>query len=177
MSWGMAQGIYRALCIAQRGNNRMPAINIRAMRTADIDDAFKLILSVANEFLFPTYPEEGKREFKIKLGQIKPKLADEKYISYVAEDAGKIVGIVQGSIREGHASLGLLFVDKKHHRKGIGTDLMKIAEDQFKKEVDVVKLSSSIYALEFYQKNGYVKTTGLRSKNGIVYYPMKKCLR
>jgi GNAT superfamily N-acetyltransferase len=155
----------------------MPGINIRAMEPADIEDSFNLIPSVASDFLFPTYSEEGKREFKAKLGQIKSRLADKKYISFVAEDSGKIIGIVQGSIREGHASLGLLFVDRRYHRNGVGTGLMEMAENQFRKEADVVKLSSSIYALEFYQRIGYAKTTGLRSKKGIVYYPMKKNLR
>ena len=154
----------------------MPIVNFRALRTADIEESFKLILSVASEFLFPTYSEEGKKMFKSKLEQIKSKLANEKYISYVAEDAGKIIGIVQGSAREGHGSLGLLFVDKEHHRKGVGAGLMEKIECRFKTEVEVVKLSSSIHALEFYQRIGYVKTTGLRSKKGIVYYPMKKSI-
>ncbi|MBU4031717.1 MAG: GNAT family N-acetyltransferase [Candidatus Thermoplasmatota archaeon] len=154
----------------------MPAIKFRAMKSTDIKASFKLILKVANEFLFPTYPEEGRIEFKARLGQIKSKLADEKYISYVAEDAGKIIGIVQGSVRNGHASLGLLFVDKRYHRKGVGTALMGKAESQFMREVDAVKLYSSIHALEFYQTLGYVKTTGLRSKGGMMCYPMRKRL-
>ena len=154
----------------------MPAIKIRIMKTSDIEDSVKLILTVSKEFMFSTYSDEGQIEFKNKLQQIKSKLADKKYISYVAKDAGNIIGMVQGSIRNGYGSIGLLFVDKRYHRKGIGTGLMKKAESRIKKEVDVVKLYSSTYALEFYQKVGYFRTTGIRSRKGIIYYPMKKNL-
>lgn len=154
----------------------MPQINYRILKPGDIEETFNLILKVSKEFMFPTYSKDGQIEFRNKLIQIKSKLSDKKYTSFVAEENGKIVGMVQGSIRDSYASLGLLFVDKKFHRKGIGTELMNKAEKKFIKEVDLVKLYSSIFALEFYQQLGYLKTTSLRSKKGIVYYPMKKSL-
>lgn len=154
----------------------MPRINYRILKPIYVEETFNLILKVSKEFMFPTYSKEGQIEFRNRLVQIKSKLIDKNYISFIAEENGKVIGMIQGSIRENYASVGLLFVDNNYHRKGIGTELMKIIENKFKKEIDLVKLYSSIFALDFYQKIGYRKTTGLRSKNGIVYCPMKKNL-
>ncbi len=152
----------------------IPDIKYRVLKSEDTEQTFNLIIKTAKEFMFPTFTKEAQVEFIERWEQIKSKLARKDYISFAAEHDDKIIGVVQGSVRDDCAKLGLLFVDKRYHRKGIGTELTNKIENRFKKKVDVVKLYSSIFALEFYQKAGYVKSTGLRSKNGFVYIPMKK---
>jgi GNAT superfamily N-acetyltransferase len=60
--------------------------------------------------------------------------------------------------------IAALFVHPKYHNKGIGTKLLETLENLArKKNHDYVRLSSSITALEFYIKRGYLK--GKKSLN------------
>lgn len=99
-------------------------------------------------------------------------------ILLVALYRDKIVGVLRGK----EDKLQSLFVDRKYHRKGIGRKLV----DTFEKQVtqmggNVIKLMSTIYAIQFYQSIGYKKTTGIRimktfDGSGLPYQPMKKIL-
>ncbi len=69
-----------------------------------------------------------------------------------------------------------------HHRLGIGSQLVDRFEDECKRQGSKqVKVAATLYAVPFYTRMGYKKTTGLRSGwsfggSGLVYQPMKKIL-
>ena len=149
---------------------------IRKIRPNDQKETFDLVLKTWEEFISHTFTEAGKRSFTGRLDEIKAKLVHPKYISYVTVENGSIIGMVQGSIRENSASVGLVFVDKEHNRRGIAQNLMKRIEKDFNSKVKVVKVYSSLYAIPFYEKIGYKKSTGIRWKEGMVIQPMKKVL-
>ena len=71
-----------------------------------------------------------------------------------------------------------LFVGKKHHGKGVGRSLMEKIESGYEQQGTIkIKVRSSKYAVKFYQKLGYKKTTGLiKTKFGFVFQPMVKIL-
>ena len=154
----------------------MSVMLIRKMKTNDHEETFALVVKTWNEYVADTFTKEGKEAFNERLGEIKSKLGHPKYISYVAEENGRIIGMIQGSIREKHGSIGLLFVDKKQHRRGIAHNLMNQIEKDINQKVKVVKVGSSLHAIPFYQKMGYKKCTGIRWKEGMVYQPMKKVM-
>jgi len=83
----------------------------------------------------------------------------------------KIIGIIRGRKEK----IINLFVDGRYHNKGIGRRLVNkfeiIAGRQGSK---FIKINASPYAIGFYQKLGYKKTTGLRSKNGLKFQAMIK---
>jgi len=68
------------------------------------------------------------------------------------------------------------------HRLGIGSQLMERFEDECsRQESRQVKVAATLYAVPFYSRIGYKKTTGLRlgwsfGGSGLVYQPMKKVL-
>lgn len=97
----------------------------------------------------------------------------------VAEDRGEIVGVLRGSPGRVHS----LFVDGDRHEQGIGRQLM----DEFEawcraRDVTKITLAATPYAVGFYQRLGYKKSTGVRSMSifgaaaPFPYQPMKKVL-
>lgn len=96
-----------------------------------------------------------------------------KSIFYVAEENNKIVGYIKGSKNR----IGNLFVIGKTHKKGVGKKLVELLEKEAKKQNSKeIKIRSSIYAVPFYQKMGYKKTTGIRNLHGLKIQPMRKIL-
>lgn len=92
------------------------------------------------------------------------------------EDKKKIVGVLRGKKEK----MSSLFVDGKTHRQGVGQKLVaRFEKECVKLDYQVIKLMATVYAIPFYQKMGYKKTTGIRKMNcfdgiGLPYQPMKK---
>lgn len=94
-------------------------------------------------------------------------------ISFIVKENNIIIGTIRGTKNK----ITDLFVDKKHHKKGIGKKLMlKYEEEAIKQGSKYIKLQSSPYAIEFYKRLGYKKTTGIRNFKGLKINPMKKIL-
>ncbi len=97
---------------------------------------------------------------------------------YIAEMNDTIVGILRGRMDR----LGSLFVDQAYQKQGIGRALV----EHFEKEVIcndgvVIRVASSLYAIPFYLKLGYKRSTGIRNGwsfqgHGLPIQPMKKVL-
>lgn len=97
----------------------------------------------------------------------------DKSIFYVAEENNKIIGFIKGS----KDRIGNLFVLGSSHKKGVGRKLVELLEKEAKKQNSKeIKIRSSIYAIPFYQKMGYKKTTGVRNLHNLKIQPMKKLL-
>jgi GNAT superfamily N-acetyltransferase len=98
---------------------------------------------------------------------------------FVVEDDGEIVGVLRG--RPGR--LQSLFVREDRHRQGVGRTLVCRFENAcIRAGATVVRLQATLFAVPFYQKLGYVRSTGVRSGAifdgiGFQYQPMKKVLR
>jgi GNAT superfamily N-acetyltransferase len=96
----------------------------------------------------------------------------------VAEVDSRIVGVLRGSPGRLHS----LFVDAGYQGRGIGRELVESFEQECqRKGVTKITLASSLYAVRFYQRLGYKRSTGLRhgpcfDGNGFPTQPMKKIL-
>ncbi len=96
-----------------------------------------------------------------------------KPIAYVAEDKGKIVGMINGVADR----VSSLFVDGTQHRKGIGKALLESFECEARESgSDHISIESSLYAVEFYRKMGFVDTNGIENYMGLKVYKMEKML-
>lgn len=94
-------------------------------------------------------------------------------ISFVAIDNKKIVGVIRG--REDR--IFNLFVLGNYHGQGMGKKLIERFEKECRKhKTTKIKVRSSLFAITFYQLNGYSKTTGIRSFRGLKIQPMQKTL-
>ncbi len=72
---------------------------------------------------------------------------------WVAVENGKIIGFVDHGKSD---ELWGLYIHKDHIGKGVGSKLLKIAEDSLRKQgVNTVKIESTITARPFYEKHGY----------------------
>ena len=97
---------------------------------------------------------------------------------YVAEDRGKIVGVLRGRVDR----LQSLFVRGDRQRRGIGRQLVQ----RFHREClrlggKEIGVAATLYAVPFYLALGYKRTTGVRRMRsfegqGLPYQPMKKVL-
>jgi GNAT superfamily N-acetyltransferase len=98
---------------------------------------------------------------------------------YVAvRDKKEIVGVLRGSTEK----LRSLFVDGKAHGLGIGRRLCEHFEEECRAQGSrVIRLASTLFAVPFYLRMGYRKSTGTRTTacfdgTGLPYQPMKKLL-
>jgi len=96
----------------------------------------------------------------------------------VAEEDGEIAGVLRGRKER----LQSLFVKGSHHRRGIGRELVSHFERACRQQGALeIKVAATLFAVPFYQKLGYKRTTGVRSGHsfegtGLPYQPMKKVL-
>jgi len=119
------------------------------------------------KYLERTNPKKPKKEL-LEVFRI-----SKDSIFFVAENKGKIIGYISGRKNK----IGNLFVLGNFHKKGIGKELICLFEKEAKKQNSkFIKINSSIYAVSFYQKMGYKKTTGVRNFHGLKSQPMKKLL-
>ncbi len=99
-------------------------------------------------------------------------------IFYVAEVNQEIVGILRGRKER----LASLFVRKEFHHQGIGRQLVtKFEAEMIANKVKVIRVAATVYAVPFYEKLGYKKSTGLRRSwsfdgYGFPVQPMRKVL-
>jgi putative acetyltransferase len=97
---------------------------------------------------------------------------------YVAQSKGKIVGILRGRKER----LASLFVHKDFQQRGIGRELVEHFESESAGQgVSVIRVAATVYAIPFYLKLGYKKSSGLRNSwsfegHGFPYQPMKKII-
>lgn len=152
----------------------------RKFKNSDIRQVATIKNSVFSSFNKSEYFE--KEAVTKYLHYTNPKKSDQELLEafkvnnsifYVAEENDKILGYIKGRKNR----IGNLFVLGKTHKKGIGTKLVDLFEKEAKKQDSKeIKINSSLYAIPFYQKMGYKKTTGIRNLYGLKVQPMKKVL-
>lgn len=92
-------------------------------------------------------------------------------IFFLAIDKQKIVGMIRGTENR----IINLFVLGSYHGKGIGKKLVEKFEMEARKgNSKIIKIRSSLFAISFYEKMGYKKSTGIKNFKGIKIQPMWK---
>ncbi len=134
----------------------------------------EMISTVFHKYIAADYCNEGIQEFT---KYIEPKLILKRFnegnILITAKHEGKIVGAVAIQDKK---HISLLFVSEQYHQKGIAKELVKKAIEKAEKEYGITDISvnSSPYAVEIYEKLGFIKTDNKQEQNGIRYIPMTK---
>ena len=144
-------------------------MNIRKARINDAQSLSILALSLGK--YYGDDDPSGISSFfaeKITPKAFEAYLTDEKaYEHYVYEKNSKIVGYF-ALLNATH--FVYLFVDENYHKQGIGKALLEYAlKDKEYKEYSV---NSSLYAVDFYEKLGFVPTALVQKRNGMSYQPM-----
>ncbi len=119
---------------------------IRKYVANDVDsmmDVWKKSSKIAHSFL----PEEHFINEESEIRNVFLPVSD----TWVAEINGKIVGFI--SMVDN--SIGGLFIDPAHQRKGIGTALVNIFRDKFD-TLEVEVFEKNMQGRKFYKKTGFV---------------------
>lgn len=161
---------------------------IRNYQESDAKSVGILIADTYNEFNLSFAPPEERSAF---LGPFQHARSLEKShqeaiaraikasMVLVAEKDGEIVGVLRGR----KDKLQSLFVRGDLHRQGIGRRLVERFEQACVRQgTQVIRVMSTLYAVPFYQRVGYKKSTGVRSMKsfegeGLAYQPMKKVFK
>lgn len=149
---------------------------IRPYKVSDIVDSALLIRHTFGQY---NYGEGDAESVASYLDQFNPSEYFDSIVEnfartevfYVAESVKGLVGLIRGT----PFRVVSLFVASSVHGNGIGSALLKHyeLECQSKGSYEIL-VRSSIYAISFYQRHGYKKTTGVRRFRKLNVQPMKK---
>ena len=149
---------------------------IKEICKSEIKQALDLVNRVFAEFVAVDYSERGNKSFndylKIKYDEVANDVqtGHKRIWGYYEND--EIIGVI--ATRD-ISHIALMFVDKKHHRKGIARQLYDTVLSEISKNADVtrVTVNSSPYAVSVYERLGFIKTGEQQEhENGIVCVPM-----
>lgn len=149
------------------------------IRKFKISDTYDVVSLISETFAKYNKNEGTKEAIKRYIEHFNPKKNSIKKsflktsIFFVAIEKEKIVGVVRGNKNR----IVNLFVKGRYHGKGIGKKLMQRFETECRKHhSSKIRIRSSLYAIPFYQRLGYKKTTGIRNFMGLKIQPMRKIL-
>jgi len=145
----------------------------RPSRPGEETAVSNLVARSFNEFIARDFLEEGIEEFfKYANPRSLAKRSEGAHFIHVAEIGGEIAGMVE--VRE-MSHISMLFVDKAHHRKGIGRELLRLALELIKSggsAPEEITVNSSRFAVPFYESLGFVRTCEEKTIYGVVHVPM-----
>jgi ribosomal protein S18 acetylase RimI-like enzyme len=146
--------------------------------TLESSGVLQLMWNVFEEFVAYQYSSESVREFQkfFEYSHIKQLLDSSEMIMWGCFHNDKIVGMIAAK-PPNHISL--LYVDKEYHRQGIARSLYRKLIEYYAGNDDCSEISvnSSLYAVEAYERLGFVATDTEQQKNGIRFVPMKHKFR
>jgi GNAT superfamily N-acetyltransferase len=149
-------------------------VKIRKFVKKDAENASSLILRTFQRFLAADCTGKAQEEFTTHHLPSTLIKRSEKDSFFVAERNDDILGV---AVLE-NDRLRALFVDEKVHKLGVASCLLAKTEQLARKKgYKKIKLRSSLYAVKFYQKKGYKKSTGVIKSHGITFQPMVKSFR
>ncbi|MCL1982466.1 MAG: GNAT family N-acetyltransferase [Clostridiales bacterium] len=155
------------------------ARSIKEVGKDDLGQAIGLVNRVFSEFVAVDYSEQGRKTFsdylKGKLEDISADIISRHKKMWACRECGEIVGVI--ATRDvSHVSL--MFVDKRHHRKGIARQLMSHVLEEIGQNGAITEMTvnSSPYAVKAYERLGFEKTGEQQEKDGIIFTPMMKTL-
>jgi GNAT superfamily N-acetyltransferase len=130
-----------------------------------------LVRKTFRQFISGNFTADGRKRFLDEQTKEKQNERAKPRSVYVALERSRVIGMVEATFPD---RLNRLFVDKRHHGKGIGKLMERIERSFRKRGSQRLKLRSSPYAIKFYQRIGYRKTTRIIHRQGFVYQPMAK---
>ena len=148
---------------------------IRQLRADELIEALDLVWTVFSEFEAPSCSDEGIEEFwsYIDYEYMLHRVGEGMIRFWGAFENGGMVGVC--AIRD-LSQIVLLYVNGNHHRRKIGSLLLKKAMLDCKEidsHISRVTVDASQYALPFFLAMGFVPIGELQEQNGIVFTPME----
>ena len=146
---------------------------IREATPADAEPVSGLVSRVASETIFADGPEDGRRYFMAMNtpAATAGKMKDGAYRYHVAEQDGRIVGMVA---MRGNTHLYHLFVDTSMHGTGLGRALWEHARDVCRQNGNTGRytVDATPDTVGFYERFGFEVSGTLGVRNGHPAMPM-----
>jgi len=152
---------------------------IKEVDQSDLKQALDLVNIVFSEFVAVDYSEQGQKTFedyiKNKYEELSSDLTSMHKKIWACWQNGEIVGVI--ATRD-TSHIALMFVDKRYHKKGIARYMFNhvLEETSQTGEITQMTVNSSPFAVEVYERLGFVKTAAQQEKDGIIYIPMVRPL-
>ena len=142
----------------------------REMNLNELEETMELVKKVFDEFEAPEYRDEGIKNF-YKFANVEniKKLLNENFKIVIVKDYSKIIGML--AIRD-NSHIGMLFVDKAYHQKGIAKYLIRYAKGLYGMNNTDITVNSSPYAVEIYKRMGFEILSNEKETDGIRFTPM-----
>lgn len=142
----------------------------REMNLNELEETMELVKKVFDEFEAPEYSDEGIKNF-YKFANVEniKKLLNENLKIVIVKDYSKIIGML--AIRD-NSHIGMLFVDKAYHQKGIAKYLIRYAKGLYGMNNTDITVNSSPYAVEIYKRMGFEILSNEKETDGIRSTPM-----
>jgi predicted GNAT family N-acyltransferase len=149
------------------------ALIFRPMGTNEETEVCNLVISVFNEFIAPSYSQEGVNEF-LKYAQPDALLyrSQKNHFVQLATAQNRIIGMIE--IRD-HHHVSMLFVDGLFHQKGVSRELLRRSLEicrRNKPELCEVTVNASPNSVHIYMRLGFHLTSSEQVINGIRFTPM-----
>ncbi len=149
----------------------MSEIQLSVMSLEDDRAVYALVEREFMEFVQDDCTEEGVDMFFEAVRYIVYDKPD-NYFVLTAKENGAVIGMI--AVRH-HNHISLFFVDKSHHRRGIGRRLFEAALARcldIDPNLVVMDVHSSLYAVPVYEHLGFTPREGTALENGIQYVKM-----
>jgi len=148
---------------------------IKKIDDKDLRKALELVNNVFSEFVAVDYAQEGKNTFenylKNKYDEVSLDLESGHKKMWAYYQNGEIIGVIS---TRNISHISLMFVDKKHHKKGIARQMFHAVHEELRNNEAVrqITVNSSPYAVRVYEHLGFVKMGEQQEKDGIIFIPM-----
>lgn len=144
-------------------------MNIRRASKNDVDPIRQLVLALSAFYMVnPSAELPAWFSASLTPEEFLQRIESPDFKNYVYENE---TGIVAYIAIKNNSYIYHLFVAEAHQRKGVARKLWQHVLSQL--EAENISLRSSINAIAFYKKLGFVETGSLAEKEGVLFQPME----
>lgn len=141
---------------------------IKEIDANSLNEAVELVDRVFSEFVAVEYSDNGIATFNEYIYDCDLLSKNKMWGFY---EGIELAGVI--ATRD-IAHISLLFVDKRHHRKGIAKQLLHavVSDVTARSDNNKIDVNASPYAVNIYERMGFVRTSEKQVKDGIAFFPM-----
>jgi putative acetyltransferase len=148
-------------------------MKIRSARDEDYAAVARLRRQTIRNVNNSDYPEDTIRNWSAKASAQDFREGADSCMRWVALDADRIIGFCEHNLA---GEISRIYVHKDYLRKGVGSRLLKLAEESLKKRgYTEIRVESTVTAKEFYEKNGYkvVESAAHKEDSSLIHRMLK----
>ena len=148
-------------------------MRIRSVRDEDYAALARLRRQTIRNVNNSDYPEDTIRNWSAKVRAQDFRESADSCMRWVALDGNRITGFCEHNFA---GEISRIYVHKDYLRKGVGSRLLKLAEESLKKHgCTEIRVESTVTAKEFYEKNGnkVVENATHKEDNSLIHRMLK----